>query len=181
MEFNPYQTPAANVATSASMDRAQAEAIRKQYLNHEASVRSIALLYYLGAFGLLVSSAVLLVVPTQQGEGLSLPILAALFGLGALYLWVGTGLRRLQQSIRVPAAVVAALGLVSFPVGTLINGYILYLLLSAKGKMVFSAQYREVIDATPHIKYRTSLLVWLLLGIVILGIGAAFVIPLLQR
>jgi hypothetical protein len=34
--------------------------------------------------------------------------------------------------------------------------------------MVFSESYREAIAVTPHIKYRTPLYIWVLLGIVLI-------------
>lgn len=68
------------------------------------------------------------------------------------------------------------IGLSSIPVGTLINGYILFLIFGKKGKLVFSERYQEIIAATPHIKHRTSKAVWIVLGIVlaviVLGIAA---------
>lgn len=36
--------------------------------------------------------------------------------------------------------------------------------------MVFSPQYKEVIRQTPHIKYKTSIIVLVLLGILVLFI-----------
>jgi len=39
--------------------------------------------------------------------------------------------------------------------------------------MVFSEEYRAVIEQTPHIKYRTSIVVWVLLGLVLLFIAIA--------
>jgi hypothetical protein len=47
--------------------------------------------------------------------------------------------------------------------------------------MVFSEEYQTIIAQTPHIKYRTSILVWILLFIVLLAIGAALTIPLFTR
>jgi len=45
--------------------------------------------------------------------------------------------------------------------------------------MVFSEEYREVIAQTPHIKYKTSTIVWILLFILLafiaLGIGVALI------
>ena len=44
--------------------------------------------------------------------------------------------------------------------------------------MVFSDEYRAVIEQTPHIKYRTSIIVWIVLGLLLLliaiGIFGAF-------
>ncbi|PAW69614.1 MAG: hypothetical protein B9S38_09450 [Verrucomicrobiia bacterium Tous-C4TDCM] len=74
---------------------------------------------------------------------------------------------------------VAGISLIGFPIGTLIGAYILYLLLGAKGKMVFSPEYQAVIAQTPHIRYRTSKVVWILLGLVLLiivfGLVALFI------
>jgi hypothetical protein len=49
-------------------------------------------------------------------------------------------------------------------VGMLIAGYILYLLLSPKGAVVFSRPTREIIARTPHVKYRTSPILKVALG-----------------
>lgn len=181
MEQNPYQTPEANVELSVSGDQAQAEELRNQYLNHEASIRSIGLLYYLGTLALLISSAVLVLEFNSADPIMSLGMIALMGGLGAAYFWIGRGLRKLQSKVKIIATVFAAIGLIGFPLGTLINGYILYLLHSAKGKMVFSEEYHNVIEATPHIKYKTSIVIWLFIGIVVLGIGAAIVIPMVAK
>lgn len=39
-------------------------------------------------------------------------------------------------------------------------GYVLYLLRSRKGAVVFSPEYRAVIEKTPHVRYKQSRLVW---------------------
>jgi hypothetical protein len=69
---------------------------------------------------------------------------------------------------RIPSAILSGLGLISFPLGTLINGYILYLLFSKKDSTIFSDDYKQVIQETPHNKYQTSLLVWIFLGLLAL-------------
>ena len=86
--------------------------------------------------------------------------------------------RRIVDAVRDP---VLALGLLSFPVGTIINGYILYLLFSKKGERVFSADYQAIVDATPHIKYKTSIIVWIFLVLLLLMIGAAVIVPMLNK
>lgn len=74
---------------------------------------------------------------------------------------------------------IAGISLIGFPVGTLIGAYILYLLLGANGKVVFSPEYQAVIAQTPQIRYRTSKVVWILLGLVLLiivfGLVALFI------
>jgi DNA-directed RNA polymerase subunit RPC12/RpoP len=150
----------------------EAEAIRQAHIKHEASVKSVGVLYYLGAAVVLFTAVFGLIEGARNAPG-SLPVMVLLLVLGILQLWVGTGLRRLKSWARIPASILSGIGLLGFPVGTLINGYILYLLLCEKGKTVFSDEYKEVIAATPHIKYKTSILVWivLLLLLALLGLG----------
>ena len=72
--------------------------------------------------------------------------------------------------------VLAVLGLIQIPIGTIINGYVLYLMFSDKGKVVFSPEYQEIREATPEVKYKTSMIVWVFLAIlvVLLGVALAF-------
>ena len=175
MEYNPYQTPVANIDGITDVDLVSAEATRKEYLNHEASVRSIGVLYYIGAVSALIVAVSLLITLESSSAGTSALALAFFIPIGLLYFWLGSGLRALNQKVRPIAGVFAAIGLIGFPLGTLINGYILYLLFSAKGKMVFSDEYRDIIDATPHVKYKTSIIVWLILALLVLVVAAAVV------
>jgi hypothetical protein len=178
MEHNPYQTPEANVEIIANTEIGSAEEIRKEYINHEASLRSVGLLYYLGGTVTVIMGFATVVggIADQQfGVALGLGILV--FALGGLQLWVGRGFRQLRSKIKILATLFSVLGLFSIPVGTLINGYILYLIYSAKGELVFSEKYQNIIEATPHIKYKTSIIVWLFVGLIVLVIGAALVMP----
>lgn len=64
----------------------------------------------------------------------------------------------------------ACIGLLGIPVGTLINAYILWLLFSKKGKRVFSVDYQRIIAETPHIKFRTPIFAWVVLAVLIAGL-----------
>jgi len=171
-------TPA--ITTAAMIPPADAETVRKQYLTHEASLKSIGVLYLIGSVIMLGIGAVSIcgLMPDNHQEqsaafqwGFGLFFIA----IGALQFQVGRWLRVLNPKARTPATIFAILGLLGFPFGTLINGYILYLLRSKKGDMVFSESYREVITATPHIKYKTSIVIWILLGLLVLFLGFALV------
>jgi hypothetical protein len=59
-------------------------------------------------------------------------------------------------------------GLMRFPLGTAISGYVLYLLLSAKERRLFESDYAEVVDATSHIDYRVPTLAGSVLGLLVL-------------
>jgi hypothetical protein len=179
---NPYAPPVARVADVSNAADSQSEAIRQEHIKHEASVRSVGLLYLLG--GLLASIAAIGMLAAaffSERSGLLLGLSAIYLAIGALSLFAGKGLRDLQPWARTTSIVLSSIGLLGFPVGTLINGYILYLMLSAKGKRIFSEDYADIIAATPHIKYKTSIIVWIVLGILIAAIAAAILLPQLTR
>lgn len=186
---NPYAPPVTDLPAPpiGAVDDAgiEAETIRWANLKHETSVRSIGLLYYLGAFSLLamtVSSSIGLarVVGAHAsaeaiGEAVGVAVVSLLFAVGSFFM--GRGLRNLKRWARIPVCILQGFGLLGFPGGTLLSVYILYLLLGKKGRIVFSDGYQEVIRRTPHIKYKTSIVVWVLLAILLLTLVAVFVIP----
>jgi hypothetical protein len=158
-----------------------AEEVRKQYLNHEASVRSVGFLYYFAGGALFLMGALLATTAGARSDGIVIALSLFFVVLGAGLIWVGYGLRRLKRWARLPVGILSGMGLLGFPLGTIIHGYILYLVFSQKGKMVFSDEYRAVIAQTPHIKYRTSIIVWILLILVValiaIGLLVAFLAP----
>jgi hypothetical protein len=212
---NPYAPPQAPIggADSADLpsDLAEAEAIRRTYLSHEASVKSIGSLHYLGViFGVVGLGIFILSALSRNGEmadGMnSAPFIGAvvyLLVIVSLNLVLGVGLTGLRPWARWTEVTLASfllmvyllmgtVGLVVVARGrsvgsaetggmlvmSLILSYIIYLLLSKKASMVFSPEYRLIIERTPHIKYRTSWIVkgCLIVLVVVIGIGivAAF-------
>jgi hypothetical protein len=178
---NPYAPPTARVDDVGVVD-SQAEAIRQEYIKHEASVRSVGILYLIsGVFGTLGALVVIAAGAfADESNGLMLVLGVVYLALSIFLFFVGRGVRRLESWARMTSVIFACIGLLGFPIGTLINGYILYLMLSAKGKRIFQPDYADIIAATPHIKYKTSLLVWILLAIILFAIGAAIVIPMMS-
>jgi hypothetical protein len=172
--LNPYATPKAVVADEGT--GSEAEALRKEHITHEASVKSAGVLFMLGGLVTLAAAAAMVVpgVPAAGDRPGFLVIGMAVGILGVSYVAVGWGVRQLRGWAKIPAIVLAAIGLLGFPIGTLINAYILWLLLSRKGRMVLSADYAVIVDATPHIRYRTSVVVWVVLGLLVLLIVLAF-------
>ena len=106
--------------------------------------------------------------------GLTTLVGVIFLAIAVAQLFAGRSMQTLNPSGKILAIVVAAIGMLQFPCGTLISGYLLYLLVSAKGRTVFSSAYKEVMQATPHIRYRTSIIVWiflfLLIGVILLGV-----------
>lgn len=156
---NPYAAPAARVDDIAA--NPEAEAIRRAHIGHEASLKAVGFLYYLG--GILVTLAGIASLFAGSSEGANTVMVLLLVPLGVGQLFAGWGVRALRAWGRIVGCVLSAIGLLAFPIGTLINGYILYLFLSKKGRTIFAAEYQDVIAATPHVKYRTSILVWIFL------------------
>jgi hypothetical protein len=171
---NPYAPPQDMSPATVMGD---AEQIRQAHLSHEASVKSIGLLYMLGAI-ILVPVGIVMFGAAFLGDSLSFDgmesrVVTAVVGLiyvgiGLLQGFTALGLRSFQPWARIASIVLSAIGLLGVPIGTLISIYFLYLLLCKKGQYLFTPEYRQIIASTPHMKYRTSLAAWILLGLVIL-------------
>jgi hypothetical protein len=170
---NPY-APTSHIGTAAPM-ASDVEAYRRRYLNHEASVKSIGTLYMLGAIIMVPMGLAILAFlisgtrpNADPGGAVVVAVAGCLYaGLGLLQGFVAVGLRRLRNWARIVAVVFSVLGLIAIPIGTLISAYFLYLLVSEKGRIVFSDEYKHVIEQTPHIVYKTSVVVWILLILLI--------------
>ena len=210
--LNPYAAPDApleGAPTSTIPGMAEKEAIRRQYLTHEASVKSIGSLYILGGAFYLLATVVFAITSfngAREGSWLGV-VVTGVFGSASLAL--GMGLTSLRSWARWVVTALTAISFISILIGLgvagfqlamigmvgpagspiagvliayglflLIVGYILYLLVSPKGSMVFSHEYREVMAATPHIKYKTSCILKgfliFLIVIILVGVLGAF-------
>ena len=182
---NPYAPVSAEppLATASS----QAEAIRQEHLSHEASIKSIGVLYLLAAVFLVPIGGWLLIMGLfgLSGNDMAADSPATLIGIGIFELalgllqgYTGLALRQLKSWARHVAILFSGIGLLGFPIGTLISAYFLYLLLSRKGVYIFSDEYQQIVAATPHMKYKTSMVVWVLLLLLIglLAVGMVSVV-----
>ena len=177
---NPYAPPKAHV-DDVSGASSEAEGIRREHIKHEASVRSIGTLYYIGGFVFLLAAAAFFFGGVTEVDGVPLAMGAILYlVLGVSSIVVARGIRQLKSWARIASIVLSIIGLIGFPVGTLINGYILYLLCSAKGQRIFAADYADIVAATPHIKYRTSIVVWIVLALLVLFVAAVVLVAVSQ-
>src|SRR5262245_48831376 len=142
-QVNPYAPPKAHVedVSGATPDL---ERVRLEHIKHEGSVRAIGTLYYLGGALMLLSGTAMITVvdPTE-------PMLRSLgvfyLVLGSVSVVVAWGLRRLRRWAGGASIVLSALTLFGFPIGTLLGGYFLYLLLSTKGRRIFAPDYLDII------------------------------------
>lgn len=137
------------------------DTLRAVHLRHETAIRGAGLLYFVGA-GFLVLAACAAVAARGQAGGRFLPL--ALM-LAAGYGYAGFLLRRLDARARYAATLMGGLGLLAFPVGTVLNGYVLFLVHAKSGRTVLSPEYRAVVAATPEYRAR--------MGNAALALGAA--------
>lgn len=220
-DFNPYAAPKARARPEpVGGDLSDAEEIRRAYLKHEASVKSVGALAVLGGLGVLAMAVFTLLMVTgalhgPRGERMIAPAnpdarlgfyvglgiaVALYFAAAVLFVAAGIGLHMLRSWARWTAlaldilvlgflllvALVSAAGgnagggLFFLAIFAAIAGYVVYLLASAKTGEICTPEYREVIRLTPHIKYRTSIIVFILLLIVGLILITAFVAAILR-
>ncbi len=205
-DLNPFEAPVAGIGQRADdldlIDEG-AEAIRREHIRHETSIKALGVLNYLGAiitalaafFLLAVASGALPANPPpnmtpEEGRTFNGYMGGILLAFSLLNGGIGYGMRHLLgwarwaliilisigllntavQIIRVasinPDALALAVGNAIIPF--LIQTYILSLVASAKGRVIFSPEYKAVIAKTPHIRTRTSPIVWILLGFLVL-------------
>ena len=170
-DFNPYQAPQNPFDSDAVMT--DVEAIRREYLSHEASVKSIGSLYMLGGILMVIAGGIMIYLFASERTMVEPVAVVVIPILAIIQLMTAVGLRNLRPWARIVAGILSVPGLLNIPVGTLICIYILYLLFGAKGRMVFSQQYRDVIEQTPHVQYKSSFLVRFLLVVLICVLGFA--------
>jgi hypothetical protein len=182
--LNPYAAPKANIE---HIERGgAAELVRKEHLHTEVSIQAVGRLYLLGCVLILLAFAGIFIASfaSMRNGNVSLISFAG-SALGALavcaaYGAAGFGLRKFKPWARIVATIVAVIGLIGFPIGTIISGYILYLMWNKKGRTIFTADYQDIIAATPHVKYKTSIVVWVILAIILLLVAVAVVSTLIR-
>lgn len=176
MQNNPYRPPtSALIGDQLDDDRNDAERIRTDHIKHEAAVRSIGTLYWIGGVGNILVGLGMMLGSSGATAGLAIAL-----GIGTLCILIGSGIRKLRRWTRIPVTIFGVLGLLMIPVGTFINAYVLYLIYCEKGKTVFAPEYQEIMRATPHVKHKTSKIVWvfliLLVGVFVFAIIGSMVL-----
>jgi len=168
-----------NIA-GASGESKTSESIRRKYLKHEASVKAIGILFYLGAFLLLGKFIGRLIFGEKVPLTFGIPEMALLLIMGIFHVCIGRGIRKLDKAYRIPIIINSASGLfLLFPISILLHGYILFIVLNKKGRMVFSDDYRKVIETTPHIKYKShailiGVVAFFMIWVVIIGFAVIY-------
>ena len=168
---NPYQAPESDITPADS----EVETIRLTHLGHEAAIKSIGLLYYFSAFAVMLSAAAYAMQISIEPIAVNFTFALGLLGLGIFQFWIAVQVRRLRSSARIPIIIFSIIGLMGFPIGTVISAYILYVILCKKGRYILSEEYAEIVRATPDIKHHTSIVIWLLLIFFLMFIAAVMI------
>ena len=198
MTHNPYAPPTADLndltpppAVEGGMTLAEAEALRREHLTHEARLQSVGTLMLLGAANLLAGPLLLLLAaftviaallnkitdPDAAPSALTLVGLGiVLTTLGVMSLRGGAGLRRLDPRHLALYSVLAGLWLLSCSFFSLLGLWALFLLHSPAGKTVLSPEYQEARRLTPHIQFKTSPVTWIVLLLLVVGLPLALFI-----
>jgi hypothetical protein len=170
-ELNPYASPLSEEPFTGpgSPELTEAERIRQEFIGREASIKSIGTLCYLGAvfsgFYALAFSGLGATDAEMRLVGIVLAIFCALMAI--LHGWIGHGLRKLHKKLRIAAIVISVLWMLNIPIGTILGIIAVFKLGGDKGSYIFSDEYRQIVDATPQIRYRTSRTAWIVLALLI--------------
>lgn len=179
-EVNPYSAPAVADEALVAVGDGELEATRRRLIGVETNIKSLSSLLALGALSMGVLAL------TNLG---GLPLFGGILLLNAgLFGGASWQLRKLMPQGRMLYTAAFVVGLLMAGInlrngeqanpGLLIQLAITAALWGKKCTEVFSEHYREVVvPATPHIKYKTSWIVWAFLGLLLVGllvaIGAA--------
>lgn len=164
MPIDPYTPPA--LEPESLPVESEEETIRRVHLLRESLVRNLASLYFAGFICFVIG----IIGSMMSGpRGFREWIMAGgLSGIALLFLWTAYRLLVFSPRSRLSATILAAFWLVGFPVGTCLGLYALLVLHLGKGRRLFTADYREIITRTGHLRTRPRIL----LGLVTILLGA---------
>ena len=166
--YNPFAAPESDTPAPAAAptEIAEAERIRNEHISAEASIRAIGLLDRIGAIFLIFAGLGLLylgIIGYARDQGYTAGMGSFYLIIGIFNYWMGTALRNLKNWARITNAILCIPGIVN-PIVWLI----LYYLLNKKAAFVCTPQYAEIRAMTPHIKYKTSIIVKFLVFLLML-------------
>lgn len=179
-EHNPFAAPETLFDDDQQANWPDAEGIRRQHIQHEANVKSIATVY-LFTGGICTVTCLVIVIHSRPAQHSSYLWFGLFATLSIVQFIISYGVSSLRRSARRPAIVLSAIITIAFPIGTMLGPYFIYLLTHSKSETVFSGNYQSVIARTKHVRQKTPLLAWILLTAVLLATGAGLLLVLISR
>ncbi len=174
-EVNLQASPSQAGGDQAGGADSPAEKLRKEHIGRESTIITLGYIFVYSGFALAGTTALGKAVFKLDSLpiGPALWIFISLAYFAALTI-VGYGLTNLKSWVPIPAAIVAILSLYNVPFGTIVGAYMLWLVFSKKGRVIFSPEYAAIVAATPHIEPpRTG---FMQLFLVAIAIMAAFAV-----
>ena len=175
MERNPYAAPQSQALQSIM----SADAARSEHLGTESTLKTIGFLYYLGSLSLIFFASGTLAASQGKPDASAAQSLLGI-ALGVAMGVTAFGVKGLHIWSRPPAIFVSLLLLVAGFFATskaqiVLPLYVIFKMLGKQAKFVLSPEYRQIIDATPHLKSRVTPWLWVLLAVLVLAVvGAAY-------
>lgn len=177
--INPYAAPLTETEAPLDATTDDLVAIRRKHIGAEASIKSIGSLDYFGSVIMIIAAAgAFFPFPSSAYEfGRAVGSFIVSAGIGAGIFYLGFKTRELNPTARIVQTVFLIPGtlisVITAPGALFWSLVIAYVLWSGKARVVFSEHYRKVvIPATPEIKYRSSIIMWIGLILVVLVFGA---------
>jgi hypothetical protein len=170
---NPYASPKADTSDPDHVE-SEVERIRRQYIGHETAVRSISSVFYLAGLAWTIHLLVWSFDVLRSGPSYRVVdgvVVLLLIGLAAGAFWLGYGVMRLRQIVLLPVGFITTVALLVVP---FVSVLILHLVFRQNGRFVFSPEYQEIIRGTPSVQYRTSVVVWTLLCVLLAILACGF-------
>jgi hypothetical protein len=165
MALDPYKTPACNPINNTELN--DFEELRYEYLKHEKRVRSLAPFFYALSAAIVTLAIFALFNPVTPVFGI------IIMPLAYIPFWTAKKIKTLESNARIPLLLLAVAGLAAAPIGPIVTVILLFLLFSPSGIMLFSDEYIEAINETPHIECRVStvctIIAWVTLALFLLS------------
>ncbi len=171
--FNPYAAPQIG-PEEADPFQQDDRTVREKFIDCEANIKSIGGLIVLGGTIIAGVCGIMALVSIADDSFAGFALCAVIFGCGVGQAVVGVGVNRLRTWSRPVAVAVCGFWMLAVPLGTIIGGASLWYLARPTAKYVFTHEYREIIQRTPGVCFRTSVFAWSLLAFVVFA-GSAWV------
>ena len=176
--FNPYAAPQVGPEFADPFEQDDTR-IRRQFIDCEANIKTIAGVLMFGGVLLAGSFAipgfVFIAHHGRAGLGAAAIMMVPTI-LGIAQFVVGIRVRSFRPSARTGASVFCSLWLLFIPFGTIVGGGCLWYLARPAARYVFTQEYYDIIQRTPHVEFRTSSASWGILIIVLLAILGLIVV-----
>jgi hypothetical protein len=149
---NPYASP--QIDTSQTADIGSDDewvSLRRRFLTHETWTRRAGAFYLMCGIFSAVLALMFITDSPDRGFFPSTKVAAVFAAIAVAFIYAGWALWSLRGRVRFLVGILSGFGLLLSPLGTIVNGFILYLVFSAAGRYILSPDYAAVVRQTPQL------------------------------